>query len=218
MFSNQFGAEKRALLLSPHTDDCEITMGGTIARLIEDGYNIEWMVFSNSWQSLPDGFDKDTLPREQLASAAAFGISSAQVTQYDFETRRFPQYRQEILELMVAKSREFNPSVVFCPTLQDCHQDHATIAQEAVRAFKRKTLLGYISTWNVTHEIRTYYVEVKKTHIEKKLKALSSYKSQMHRPYMGDDQINTMMKACGIQVGVEHAEAFETIRSISLVC
>lgn len=217
MFTNKSGETKRALLLSPHTDDCEITMGATIARLVEDGYDIEWMVFSNAWQSLPDGFDKNTLPKEQLAAAAAFGIAPEKVHQYDFETRKFPEFRQEILELMVSKSLSFNPDIVFCPTLQDCHQDHSTIANEALRAFKRKTLYGYISTWNVTHEIRTCYIQAMECHLETKLEALSHYQSQMHRPYMGGDQIKTMMKACGIQVGVQYAESFEVIRSISLV-
>ena len=34
------------------------------------------------------------------------------------------------------------------PSLNDIHQDHATIAQEGLRAFKGCTILGYELIWN----------------------------------------------------------------------
>ena len=43
---------------------------------------------------------------------------------------------------------EWQPDVVFQPPHHDVHQDHQTIAQEGLRAFKRTTILGYEIPWN----------------------------------------------------------------------
>jgi len=92
-FSLAKGAGKgvTALLLSAHTDDCELGMGGTIARLVEAGYAIRWLTFCNAWQSLPDGFDRSTLIKEQRSAASAFGVPQSDVVMGDIPVRRFPE-------------------------------------------------------------------------------------------------------------------------------
>lgn len=202
----------KVLLLSAHTDDCELGMGATIARLMRLGCDIQWLTFCNAWQSLPEGFDKDVLLREQIAAAAAYGIPEENVEILDIPVRHFPQYRQDILEALVAKGRAFQPDLVFCPSLQDRHQDHLTLAQEAERAFKRKTLLGYILPWNISAEIRTCFIEVDQSDLDTQVKALSCYDSQAHRQYFQQDALATMLKANGFKSGYTLAEAFETIR------
>ena len=204
--------QKTVLLLSAHTDDCELGMGATIARLAEIGCDIHLLTFSNAWQSLPDGYGKSTLIEEQIAAATALGIPEDRVTILDIPVRHFPQYRQDILEALVAIGREIAPDLVFCPSLQDRHQDHHTLAEEAVRAFKRKTLLGYILPWNISTEIRTCFVEVSANHLDVQTQALGCYKSQAHRQYFQHDAIETLARSSGFKSGYELAEAFEVIR------
>ena len=67
---------------------------------------------------------------------------------HDFDVRTFPERRQDILELLVALWEEWRPDVVFQPSHHDVHQDHQTIAQEGLRAFKRTTIFGYEVPWN----------------------------------------------------------------------
>ena len=67
---------------------------------------------------------------------------------HDFDVRTFPDRRQEILELLIALWNDWQPDVVFQPSLHDVHQDHQTIAAEGLRAFKRTTILGYEIPWN----------------------------------------------------------------------
>ena len=200
-----------ALLLSAHTDDCELGMGGTIARLVEAGYSIRWLTFCNAWQSLPEGFDVSTLIHEQHAAADAFGLPGNAVTVHDIPVRRFPEYRQDILEILVAAGREVQPDVVFCPSLQDCHQDHLTLAQEAQRAFKTTSLFGYLLPWNIRCETRTAQVEIATRHFERKVAALSCYESQSARSYFGTEAVEVLLKAGGLVSGAEMAEMFEVI-------
>ncbi len=200
-----------ALLLSAHTDDCELGMGGTIARLVEAGYMVRWLVFCNAWQSLPNGFDKTTLITEQYSAAATFGIPADAVEMADIPVRRFPEFRQDILEILVAEARKTQPDLVFCPSLQDRHQDHQTLAQEAQRAFKQTNLMGYILPWNIKHELRTAQVEIGPAHFEKKKAALACYQSQAARAYFGADAVEVLLKAAGLASGMEMAETFEVI-------
>ena len=43
-----------------------------------------------------------------------------------FETRRFPEQRQEILEYLIQFNRTQKPDIIFTHTKADIHQDHAT--------------------------------------------------------------------------------------------
>ena len=136
-------AWKRALVLAPHTDDGELGCGGTMARLVEGGCDVRYVAFSIATRSLPSGFEPDTLAREVREATAELGIREDGLTVHDFDVRTFPERRQDILEILVALWEESEPDVVFQPSHHDVHQDHQTIAQEGLRAFKRTTILGY---------------------------------------------------------------------------
>tara|TARA_B100001758_G_C17754678_1_gene277061 strand:+ start:155 stop:322 length:168 start_codon:yes stop_codon:yes gene_type:complete len=49
---------------------------------------------------------------------------------------------------------------------------------------------------------------------DKKIKALSKYKSQSHRDYMKESFIKSWAHTQGIQIGAQYAETFEVMRWI----
>ena len=61
---------------------------------------------------------------------------------------------------------------MFQPSHHDVHQDHQTIAQEGLRAFKRTTILGYEVPWNNFDFSYGAYIALEKRHIEMKVAAL----------------------------------------------
>ena len=150
------------LLLSAHTDDCEIGMGATVARLVREGANIQWHVFSNAVESLPEGFGDDTLLNEQRAAADVYGISQENLFIHDIPVRRFPEFRQTILDALIGVRNEFKPELVFCAACTDRHQDHEALTQEAFRAFKGTSMLGYQLPWNSKRDQRQLTLEVSK--------------------------------------------------------
>ena len=141
-------AWQRVLVLAPHTDDGEFGCGGTMARLVEAGVEVHYHAFSIATRSLPEGFAPDTLAREVREATGELGIPESQLVVHDFDVRTFPERRQDILELLVSLWEELRPDAVFQPSHHDVHQDHQTIAQEGLRAFKRTTVLGYEIPWN----------------------------------------------------------------------
>ena len=81
---------EKVLALRPHTDDVELGAGGTIAKLVEKGSQVNMFVFS-WWDS------KQNIETVKKASKI-LGITDIKI--FDFERRRFPQQRQEILQIL----------------------------------------------------------------------------------------------------------------------
>ncbi len=205
---------KRALVLAPHTDDGEFGCGGTMARLVEGGADVRYVAFSIATRSLPEGFAPDTLAREVKEATTELGIPPANLTVHDFDVRTFPDHRQEILELLIEIWNDWQPDVVFQPSLHDIHQDHQTIAAEGLRAFKRTTILGYEIPWNNFDFSLQAYVSLERAHIERKVAALAKYASQQHRRYADADYIWSVARTHGINVNREYAEVFQVYRAV----
>ncbi|MBN1549848.1 PIG-L family deacetylase [bacterium] len=205
---------QKILILSPHTDDSELGCGGTIARFVEEGKNVHIAVFSTCEESLPAGYPKETLYNEWKAAEHILGIPENNLHCFRYPVRYFPDHRQEILEHLIKFRDHLNPDLVFLPSLSDLHQDHRTIAEEGLRAFKGTSILGFEIPWNNIHFETRSFIYLERQHVEKKIKALACYKSQSFRGYADPDFIFSLAKTRGVQIEIPYAEAFETIRLI----
>ena len=205
---------KTALVLAPHTDDGELGCGGTIAKLIEQGTRVHLAAFSPCRKSVPEGFDDDVLIIEQIKAAKVLGIATRRVIQYEFEVREFPSLRQEICEELVVLKRKLNPDVIFTPLSNDIHQDHKTIAEEAIRVFKESTILQYEMPWNNLSFSSDCFISIEKRHLDKKQEAINTYTSQRHRFYANKDFFISLATVRGKQINRKYAEAFSVVRWI----
>jgi LmbE family N-acetylglucosaminyl deacetylase len=161
---------------------------------------------------VPEGFPKDVLKHEVRAATGVLGIKPEDLKVYDFEVRTFPTVRQDILEEMIVLQRELDPDCVLLPALIDLHQDHKTVAEEGLRAFKRTTVMAYEIPWNNLNFSQQAYVRLEDRHIQKKVEALSCYASQGHRNYLNEDYIRNVALTRGINIGCDYAEVFEVYR------
>ena len=203
---------KKILVLAPHTDDGELGAGGLILKLIENKAEVYYMAFSTAEKSVPAGFPKTILKEEVKSATRVLGIRQENLILLNFEVRKLNYFRQEILEELITIRQQEYFDLVIMPSLNDIHQDHLTIAQEGLRAFKNKTILGYELIWNSLSFQTTCFVELNKDNISKKCLALHEYRSQAHREYMKEEFIYSLARTRGVQIGVEYAEAFEVIR------
>jgi len=208
------GQFKNVLVLAPHTDDGELGAGGTIAKLIQNGANVYYAAFSTAETSVPEGFPKDILKTEVREATQQLGIKKENLIIFNYEVRKLNYARQEILEELIALRRKMQFDLVLMPSLKDIHQDHTTIAQEGLRAFKNTTLLGYELIWNNLSFDTTSFIKLEKKHIQAKCDALKAYKSQGKRDYMSEEFIYSLARARGVQIGTKYAESFEVLRWI----
>lgn len=200
------------LILAPHTDDGELGLGGSINYFIEQGKNVVYAAFSTAEKSVPEGFPKDILKTEVKNATAKLGIKRENLFIYNYEVRKLNYVRQEILEELIRIRKSMHFDLVFIPSLHDIHQDHTTIAQEGLRAFKNTTLLGYELIWNNLTFNTQCFIKLQEKHIQAKVDALKMYESQGHRDYLSEEFIFSLARTRGVQVGCQYAEAFEVIR------
>jgi LmbE family N-acetylglucosaminyl deacetylase len=204
------------LIISPHTDDAELGAGGFISKLIEEGYNIYWAVFSIAEESVPEGMPKDVLKKEFINVIKNAGLEESHVFIENIPVRRFDEKRQEILEKMVAWRNCINPDLIITTSTFDQHQDHQVIANESIRAFKGSaSIIGYELPWNMSHARTDLLFKLESRHIDKKWRMLREYKSQSEgkkRPYFEEEFIYSLARVRGVQCNHRYAEAFEMIR------
>jgi len=205
---------KQVLVLAPHTDDGELGAGGTIAKLIENGSNVFYAAFSTAEESVPDGMPKDILKTEVKAATNKLGIKQENLIIYNYRVRNLNYKRQDILEDLIKLRSKINPDLILMPSLNDIHQDHLTVAQEGLRAFKSRTILGYELIWNNLTFNTTSFVELSESNVMKKYNALREYKSQGKRDYMSKEFVFSLSRTRGVQIGVKYAESFEVVRWI----
>ena len=193
---------KTVFVLTPHPDDLEIGCGGTVARLIEEGAKVCSIVFCK-----PGDRDK-----EMIAAGRVFGIQK--YFNLNLTIRNLEKNRQGILDLLLRLRNKHNPDLVIQPSLSDIHQDHQTVANEGLRAFKGTTILGYEALWNNMNFESQMFVKLDKRHIEKKIKAAACYRTQADKPYMDEGFFWSLATVRGVQVGVDFAEVFNVVRMV----
>jgi len=206
--------KKKVLILAPHTDDGEFGCGGTIARFIEEGAEVWYAAFSCAEESVPEGLPKDILVSEVKNATKVLDIPFEQLIILRYPVRKLSYHRQEILEDMVKMNREIQPDLVFTPSKYDVHQDHFTVTQEALRAFKFTSILGYELPWNNYVFETTCFVHLEEHHVLKKLESLKCYRSQIGRKYANEEYVKGLALTRGVQIGGKYAECFNLLRWI----
>lgn len=206
---------KKILVLAPHTDDGEFGCGGTIHKLIKEGNEVYYVAFSACEQSVLPQFPSDILIIEVKAATKELGIKPENLILFKYDVRTFNYRRQDILDDIIKLRAEIKPDLVFIPAMTDIHQDHKTIAEEALRAFKFTSILSYEMPWNNISFQTSCFYKLSDEDIEVKVKALKKYLSQAHRPYSSENFIKSLATVRGVQISTKYAETFEVIRWIN---
>lgn len=202
----------KVLVLAAHADDGEFGAGGTIARFIEEKKEVYYAVFSICEDSVPKHLPRDILIREAKSASKVLGILPERLKLFRFKVREFPSFRQKILDEMIELRNDIKPDMILLPSINDLHQDHRVVALEGIRAFKELKILSYEIPWNNLSFNVTCAIHLEEKHINKKIRALSCYKSQYRRRYAKAEYFMSLAKSRGIQVGAKYAEVFEVLR------
>lgn len=211
---NIFKKGNKILILSPHTDDGELGCGGTIARLVESECEVYYVAFSICEDSVSAPYPKNILEIEVIKATAVLGVKPDHLIIHKYPVRKLNEYRQEILEQLVVLRNELKPTAIFMPNSQDLHQDHKTIYEEGLRAFKHFTCFGFDLPWNTISFSSGSFVLLEEHHIQRKWESIACYESQNWRTYCDRDFVFGLARVRGAQIAEKYAEAFESIRNI----
>ena len=129
-------------------DDIEFGCAGLI-KTLENDSDIYILALSQDRKDSKGNIQEVRDLKEQYKSLEFLGVSKEKLyISENIPGQLFPEHRQEILEELYRIKALINPDIVITTSRNDIHQDHSTIAQEGLRAFKDRTILGYELIWN----------------------------------------------------------------------
>ncbi len=201
---------RKVCFIGAHPDDIEIGCGALIAQITGKA-EIRCVTLSDN-QKNPL---LTNLVGEHYRSMQILGVSREQVIVEQFETRKFPAMRQEILEYLVQLKKDFQPEIVFVHSKSDIHQDHTTVTEESLRAFRGTTILGYDVIRSSYGFFPSFLVGVTPEEVEKKVAALAEYKTYADKYYFDAEVTRATLKRNGAIAERDYAEGFDILRIIA---
>jgi LmbE family N-acetylglucosaminyl deacetylase len=202
---NFFG--RSVLFLGAHPDDIELGCGALLHQIVNQT-EILCVTLSDN-QKNPD---LRNLKEEHYQAMEVLGVPKEKVIFGPFTTRVFPDARQEILEYFLKLRREFGPDLIFVHSKQDIHQDHLTMTDEALRAFRGITVLGFDVVRSSYGFFPHFLVEVTEEDVNKKIEALACYETYRDRYYFNSELTRSIMIRHGALAERPFAEGFDILR------
>jgi bacillithiol biosynthesis deacetylase BshB1 len=219
-----------ALVIAPHPDDAELGMGGTIVRLVNQGWSVGILDLT-SGEPTPLG-SLEIRAEETRQANAALGNPWRENLGL---TNRSLEPTLANRRALASVFRRVQPRLVFAPYWEDAHPDHtaATKLVEDARFWSKLSksdipgspfhparILYYFSVHLRIVERPSLLVDVS-DHLQAKLKALNAYRSQLvdnqpaGRPSVIDSVVDRM-RFWGHLAGVLHAEPFASREPVAL--
>jgi LmbE family N-acetylglucosaminyl deacetylase len=204
-------SRRRILVLAPHTDDAELGSGASIHRWLGEGSEV-WIANLSDTSNIFGEESGRIMRQEAIAAASCLGVGRDTVIFGDFPLRRFSENRQQLLDFLCEIDRQVKPDLVLGPSISDTHQDHGVVAQEMVRAFKRASIFGFDTYWNISRQDCSVVVQATEENVKMKIESLSKYVSQSDRAYMSPEAVMSQARIRGLPRGFGFAEAFSSIQ------
>lgn len=217
----------KILIIAPHADDEVLGMGGTIARLVDEGHDVQVAVLTGHGEAPHPLWSRETWDTIRAECRAALQVLGCKPPLF----RELPAAcldatpSHQINKVINALVAEVGPHEIYVPFSFDLHKDHGAIAygvSVATRPYLAKAryisrVLAY-ETLSETHLAPPYlapafqpnvFVDVS-VQIERKLDAMRAYASQLQP----DNQprsiaaLRALATFRGTHIGVEAAEGF----------
>jgi len=213
------------LIISPHPDDGELGMGGTIIKLVQQGHAVHLLDMTNG-EPTPRGSIETRARETALATQilgctrSNLGLPNRQVT-HDLASRH----------KLAAAIRIHRPSVMFIPFMPDAHPDHVAVTKIAEDArfdakltktdipgepWNPKRIIYYFCTHLRISFAPTFCIDISST-FEQKIRACRSYESQGLSNEDGGIEIVTEANSYfGNRIATKYAEPFFSHEVIGL--
>ena len=221
---------KTILIVAAHPDDEVLGCGGTIARLIKEGFEVYTLILGEGITSRDDMRDRKRREEEITelkgeAKEANKILGVKEVFFYDFPDNRFDTVPfLDIVKVIEKVENSINPEIIFTHYEMDLNIDHQITYRAvitATRPLKEETVKEIYSfeipsstEWRYPLNFSPDVFFDISTTIDIKIKALEKYKTELKKyPHPRSlEGVKLIAKNWGIKVGLEYAEAFKVVR------
>lgn len=212
------------LAISPHADDVEIAMGGTIAKFVKEKHNVTILTAILPKEDLlgnVNNFMKKNRIIEQKKAAKILGanLKTLDLDAYDLS------FTRKYIKLFDEQIQKIKPDIIFSCWEHDTHQDHKTIANIVYSVTRKNNISLYMYEAMLPGGLNTHafspqlFINIS-DFIKLKMKAINAYRSVFkykknnYAKYF--DAILGRAKFRGETIGVEYAEGFVVVKKIEL--
>lgn len=225
--------KKKILVIAAHPDDETLGCGGLLYQNSKNNY-VKVIFLGEGTSCRFSENDEKVKIDEEIKKRKKYCINALKilgVKKYEFYDLKCGNFDQipiikigKIIEKEIAK---FKPNIIFTHSKNDVHIDHQISYKATIQA-TRPSINNYIEKI-LTFEILSsseknfedafspnYFVEISKNALNKKMKALNCYKSEISKHPFSRSLLNLKSLAIfrGAQSGTNFAEAFKIVRVI----
>ena len=206
----------KILVIGAHADDPEVSMGGTIAKFVQNRNEVKIVVAIIPCEDIYGIPSEERKRQRWKACEDSAGILGAELEVLDLDPYQI-WFKRDIVKLLDEKIREFSPNIIYTNWNHDSHQDHVTIAN-ATFAATRKNNVSLLMYEQLTLGGLTPYafhgqafVDISDT-MKIKMKSVRAYQSQIQQRGRWLEAIEGLATFRGQRIGVKYAEAFQAVR------
>lgn len=179
------------LVISPHPDDLEIAMGGTVAKEIAQGKRVVSIVLTDgrrSQRSFACSDEEMAKIRQQEVKEAAQILGINELYSLELEDLRIIENQEKLNKLLTNLLEKYKPKEIYLPHPElDRHPTHQLAAKLVLKLIKElieneNNYLAKVSIWayEVWGLFANWDLEVDiSDFVEKKLTAINCHKSQV---------------------------------------
>ncbi len=220
----------KLMVIAAHPDDELLGCGGTIAKLIENGYEAKTILLSQGLLSRGQEHIKNLKRHKENLIKANKELGIEKIEIYDFPDNSFDSVPLlKIIKIVEKEIFEYNPNIIFTHYGDDLNIDHRKTFEAVMTACRPqpKTINPKIysffipssTDWVDGNSLKTFtpntYVNIEK-YIDKKIEALSFYETEMKEyPHSRSlEALKIISQYWGNRVGLKYAEPLKLIRNV----
>ena len=221
--------KKRVLVITPHPDDETLGVGGSIAKLINQGHDVYILTVSGHLPPLYDRKDYDKTVKEAHKAYDILGITNSKFLEIP-ATMIGDEPVHSLNNKIASVVNDYRPNFVFCP-FPDRHIDHRLIFESTLVATRPVQvgadieLVAAYETLSETHWNAPYIepnftpnlvIDISK-YINQKVEAMKCFRSQLtiNKGPRSVKAVKALAQFRGSQSGFDFGEALFIIRMVS---
>lgn len=220
---------KSVLIVAPHADDETLGCGGTILRLVEEGYQVHWVLITG--MSEATGFSKLQInKRNEEISRVNKAYQFASVFELNFPPAKLDNLpKGDLINAICNILVKVKPEQVFTVYRNDAHSDHEIVFDAVTSATKTfrypfvKRLYAYETISETDFGMKpedggfrpNVFINIDK-YLEKKLDILEIFESEVGIfPFPRSRKaLDALASIRGVQAGTSAAEAFMLLKEV----
>jgi carbamoyltransferase len=199
--------KQQALFVGSHPDDIEIGAGGTLARMVNLGWDIHACIVTDD----PEPRLAAVRRREALDAFASLGVNADHVfflgmcdSEVAINGESVGRFRG------VLSQRGIAPMLVFTHTEADCHNDHRAVRELVHATFRRQVIVGFpiINSLNETAFAPKLSSEISGS-LNRKMTALGIHQTQIANGRVSVEDVREFNRRKGTSKAQSFVEPFD---------